>query len=151
MRDITDDPSNFNPFVPHHAQCPVRKSRRGRKRSSDNRISLLDYPRKATFWKGGLAGAKNRGWEGVHPSSSIGESPLCPFVVIVVVVASGGGRFLGILRHGSVVLGSWPTTAPAFRPRFSTASFCEGSAAPRAAVARADRTEPRRRAATTHY
>lgn len=51
MRDIIDDPSNFNPFIPHHAQYPVRKSRRGRKRSSDNRISLLDYPRKQRFGK----------------------------------------------------------------------------------------------------
>lgn len=66
-------------------------------------------------------------WEGVlHPSPSIGESPLCPFVVIVVVVVVGSssGSASSATARSSSARGPLPPPDPVSPPQ------AEGSAAP---------------------
>ena len=105
----------------------LRKSGRQEEEEKDRAptieyLSFLD-PRKATFWKGGggLAGAKNRVVGRRAAPFSVDRR--IPTLSVCRHRRRRRRRFLewiGKLRHGSVVLGSWPTTTP--RPRFSATS-----------------------------
>lgn len=113
----------------------LRKSGRQEEEEKD-RAPTIEYlsfpdddPRKATFWKGGggLAGAKNRVVGRRAAPFSVDRR--IPTLSVCRHRRRRRRRFLeriGELRHGSVVLGSWPTTTP--RPRFSAASWRLGCA-----------------------
>lgn len=159
---------------PHHAQYPlshpIRKSRRPGEKEKDPTIeylSFLDDPRKATFWKGG-AGR----WFGRRKEWRVGRR--APFFVDrrIPTLSVCRHRRLRRRRRRSHQWWWWvprdrrapprlgrPRLVAHYRPPPSDPvsppqASMKARLRPRAAVARADspdQTEPRRRAATTHY